>query len=487
MEMQKRTIQTECVVWETTAQTEMDSTIPLPEGRMATQILSCRAEVLERKSTVTEQGILLDGTLLLHVVALEETAPFAFDASADFSHCIRREGLSDKMQVRLLASVPRCRLALENGVVRMQAVVSIAVVVTEERPYPCLICPETSDTLEVQSEPIRLVKRSKTTTHSIRIQETMRCAETETLLCSEGTVSIAPPVVKGDQTMLMGDLTAVLRLVLTDGDVIERAETFAFSDILTTEGEEHPYATARILAWKVVRGEEGLILDAIVSVQLGSVTETTVLGIIDAYDETHRYHCSIEEVRNLEACGTETVTVPFRETVPLSEDAPNVALPLFATGTAAVTALFYDEDGVTVEGCLLLDCIYRGDDGRLHSERTDLPISVTVPKQMSIALAFARPNRLTLLGGGRQLRIEGSVTVELEGSRETVLRLSTDCTEGEPVEPLDGIVLLFGEEQDTLFSVGKRFGIPSERVRAWNPGVSETVSEAGPILLLPTR
>lgn len=487
MEIQKKTIQTERIVWETTAQTEMDSTIPLPEGRTASRILSCQAEVLERRSVATAQGIVTDGTLLLHLVAIGEAEPFAFDASADFSHCIGKEGLHPDMQVRLAAHVLRCRLNVDNGVIRMRAVVSLAAIVTEEKPYPCLVCPETTGTLEVQTEPIRLTGRTSLGTHSIRIRETMRCAETEALLCSEGMVTVAPPVVKGEQIMLMGDLTAVVRFLLPDGDIVERTETFAFSDILTAEAADHPCAAARIAAWKVVKGEDGLILDAIVSVSLHTVTETTVQGVMDAYDTEHSYDCCIEEVRNLEACAAETVTLPVRETVPIPEEEPSAALPLYAAGTAAVTALLFEEDGVTVEGCLLVNCLYRGDDGVLHSLCTDLPLSLRVPKAMTCGLATVRPNRLTLLGGGRQLRLEGSVTVELEGSRETTLRLSTDWQEGEPPEAPNGIVLLFGEERDTLFSIGKRFGIPSARVRAWNPGAEETLCEGGPILLLPIR
>ena len=45
-----------------------------------------------------------------------------------------------------------------------------------------------------------------------------------------------------------------------------------------------------------------------------------------------------------------------------------------------------------------------------------------------------------------------------------------------------GMLVWFADPDETLFSIGRRFGVPTARVRACNPNLSEPIREGMPVL-----
>ena len=80
---------------------------------------------------------------------------------------------------------------------------------------------------------------------------------------------------------------------------------------------------------------------------------------------------------------------------------------------------------------------------------------------------------MEVTGSGRTL----SAMIELRYGGEwyssEAIRLTTDVTPGAPRDPHEGILLYFPDEGETVFSIGKRFGIPTAEIRAQNPNLSD--------------
>ena len=135
-------------------------------------------------------------------------------------------------------------------------------------------------------------------------------------------------------------------------------------------------------------------------------------------------------------------------------------------------------------GVLAVTVVYRDDDGVKQSFTHELPLSFDTEARGTLLLPRIRAYDAVLSGSGRTVSANVTLTVEAEWYRTVVFSHVPELSAGTPCETNCGMLVWFADANETLFSIGKRFRVPTARVRASNPTLCEPIAEGTPVLLI---
>ncbi|MDO4853218.1 MAG: DUF3794 domain-containing protein [Clostridia bacterium] len=486
MEIQKTVLSVETYIGSTTAQAQIESAIPLPSGVRSEKVLLCEPEVRVRDTVCTKDGISVTGLLLLHlVVETDAQEPTAFDASATFTHELTLAGVTPERNARASVYVPACTCRIEEGGLRMQATLLLRADVFASDRQTCIAGIDDAKGLETQGETVCLQRRTLLGAHSIRLRETVEAPEDMTLLRTNAIAEVGRIVNGSDGLLLEGTLTATAYYYDGEGGTVRNVYTIPFSDTIDAEPNPQPSATVEVqqLSTSYDAGGE-LSLEAVLSLGIYGFAEERVTVLSDAYDSEGSFSCETRTVPCLNYVGERTRQTVLREPIYVPGHLKDVTRVLFTAATPAVTDVIVNERDASIDGLLLLSIVCCGDDGRLYGFRTDLPFSLSLEPCGTVLIPTVSVRSVETTGSGRTL----SCTVELnyggEWYRQETVSLTADLTPGAPRDPHEGILIYFPDGNDTIFGIGKRFGIPTSEIRAQNPRLNEPLTDGSYVLLL---
>ena len=431
MEIRKTVLSAETLAGSASAQAQLESAIPLPGGVRSEKVLSCEPEVRVRETLCTRDGVQVTGLLLLHlVVETDANKPLSFDASATFTHELSLPGALPEMTARAAAYAPACTCRMEEGGLRMQATLLLNADVFATVRETCVAGVDDAKGLETQGESVRLVRRTLLGAHAIRLQETVDAPENLSLLKTSGTAEIGRIANGASGMPVEGTLTVTALFYDDEGGAVSRVYAIPFTDTIDAEANPQPNATAEVTQLEADYDADGeLAIEAVLSLGVYGVAEENAWVLSDAYDSEGSFSC---ETKSL----------------------------------------------------LLLSIVYRADDGRLYGFRTDLPFSLPLEPFGTLLLPSVTVRSAQAAGSGRTL----SCTVDLkyggEWYRQETALFTTDLRPGVPRDPHEGILVYFPDRGETVFSIGKRFGVPTSVIRAQNPTLSEPIPDGAHVLLL---
>ena len=486
MEIRKTVLSAETLAGSASAQAQLESAIPLPGGVRSEKVLSCEPEVRVRETLCTRDGVQVTGLLLLHlVVETDANKPLSFDASATFTHELSLPGALPEMTARAAAYAPACTCRVEEGGLRMQATLLLNADVFATVRETCVAGVDDAKGLETQGESVRLVRRTLLGAHAIRLQETVDAPENLSLLKTSGTAEIGRIANGASGMPVEGTLTVTALFYDDEGGAVSRVYAIPFTDTIDAEANPQPNATAEVTQLEADYDADGeLAIEAVLSLGVYGVAEENAWVLSDAYDSEGSFSCETKSVPCLNYVGERTRTTVLREPVYLPGHMKDVTRVLYVTATPAVTDTVILERDASIDGLLLLSIVYRADDGRLYGFRTDLPFSLPLEPFGTLLLPSVTVRSAQAAGSGRTL----SCTVDLkyggEWYRQETALFTTDLRPGVPRDPHEGILVYFPDRGETVFSIGKRFGVPTSVIRAQNPTLSEPIPDGAHVLLL---
>ena len=489
MEIQKTVLSAETLVGSATAQAQLESAIPLPSGVRSEKVLSCEPDVRVRETLCTKDGVQVTGLLLLHlVVETDANRPLSFDASATFTHELSLPGTTTEMTARAAAYAPACTCRVEEGGLRMQATLLLRAEVFSTERETCIAGIDDAKGLETQGESIRLVRRTLLGAHAIRVKETLDAPENLSLLTVHGTAEVGRIANGSGGLMLEGTLTVTALYYDGEGGAVPKVYAIPFSDSIDAEPNPQPSASAEVTQLEVNYDSDGeLAIEAVLSLGVYGIAEETAWVLSDAYDSEGSFSCETKPVQCLNYVGERSRTTVLREPIYVPGHLKDVTRVLYVTATPAITDTVVNEREASIDGLLLLSVVYRADDGRLYGFKTDLPLSLPLEPFGTLLLPEITVRSAEATGSGRTL----SCTVELkyggEWYRQETARFTTDLKPGVPRDPHEGILVYFPDRGETVFSIGKRFGIPTAASRAQNPTLSEPIPDDASVLLMRGR
>ena len=486
MEIQKTSLSVETWVGGASAQAQLESAIPLPGGVRSEKVLSCEPDVRVRETLCTKDGVQVTGLLLLHlVVETDAQQPLAFDASATFTHELTLAGVTPQMSARAAAYAPSCSCRAEEGGLRMQATILLHADVFSTERQSCIAKIDDANGLETQGETVLLQRRTLLGAHAIRIRETVEAPEDLTLLKVGGTAEVGRVANGASGVLLEGTLSGTALYYDGDGGAVSKPFAIPFSDTIDAEANLRPTATVEVTQLDASYDPDGtLSIEAVLSLGVYGTAEETAWVISDAYDSEGSFACETKEVPCLRYAGEQYRTTTLREPVYVPGYLKDVTRVLYVAATPAVTDTSITADAASIDGLLLLSIVYRADDGRLYGFRTDLPLSLPVEPMGSLLLPSVCVRSAEASGSGRTLSCAVELRYGGEWYQKESLLLTADLRPGAPRDPHEGILVYFPDSGETVFSVGKRFGVSTAAIRAQNPTLTDPLSDGTPIVLL---
>ena len=475
MEIEKTNVTVETLCGTFTAQAQIESAIPLPNGVRAERVLLCEPEVRVRETLCTKDGVQVTGLLLLHItVETDAQAPAAFDATATFTHELSAPGATPDMTARVSAFAPSCSCRTEEGGLRMAATLLLRADVFCTAHESCIAGIADAKGLETQGETVRITRRTLLGAHSIRVRETLDAPDGLSFLRVWGSAEVSRTVSSSDGVLLDGTLTVTSLYYDGEGGAMQRTDAVPFSDSIAAETDPNPIAAVELQSLSASYDTDGaLTVEALLSIAVYGTAEETASVLSDAYDSEGSFSCECKTVPCLCYAGERMQGTTLREPLAVPGHLKDVTRVLFSTATPSITDTSVTEAEASIDGLLLVSVVCRGDDGRLCGFKTDVPFSLRLEPIGTLLLPRVEVRQIDVTGSGRTL----SCTVELryggEWYRRENVRLTTDVTPGAPRDPHEGILLYFPDEGETIFSIGKRFGIPTKEVRAQNPNLSD--------------
>ncbi len=486
MEIRKTTLLTETLFGETVAEAQMESAIPLPQGKALERVLSAESEATVGEISCRDGAVVVTGTMTLKpTVESAERLPYAFEAAAEFSHTIRMEGVTPDMTARVSAEIPACSLKREDGGLRMQATVQLRTAIFQPVQIPCVTGLDDAKDAEIRTTSVTLKKRTLLGAHSLRMSEPIDAPRGMTVIRASAT-PVVNGLVKSTEGMLpQGELKLCVLYGSADGGIKREQYSVPFSDVIACEPGENAFATATLTSLSVSPEDEGTAtVDAALSIGVYGCTADTQRIMTDAYDAANDFSCAIGHAKALNYEGAWNQTVQLNETVPVPAHMKDAYLPLYAALRPAVTRATVSDGRGVFEGVLAVTVVYRDDDGMKQSFTHELPLSFETEARGTLPIVRIRTFDASLSGGGRTVALNVSASIEAEWYREITFDCVPELLPGTPPETDCGMLVWFCDPDETLFSIGKRFGVPTARVKACNPTLSEPIQEGTPVLLI---
>ncbi len=489
MEIRKTTLSAETLFKRTTAQAQAESAIPLPQGKTLERVLSNESEAVIREVACRDGAVVVTGTMTVRpTVESTEHTPYAFEASADFTHTIRMDGVTPDMNARVRVEIPACSLKNEDGGLRMQATAELCTTVLEPKQISCITDIDGTSGLERLIETVTLKRRALLGAKSAHINESVNAPQGAAVLKANAAPQIGGMLLGTDGMRIDGALKLSILYLLPDGGIRRECASVPFSDTVPCEAGENAAASVSVKSLSVVAEEDGTAtVDATLSIGVcGCVTDTQRV-LSDAYDETGSFLCKTETatVQNYEAAYFETAQLSETLTVPAHmKDAYQ---PLYACIRTAITDTSVENGRGRIEGIMAVTVVYRDDDGSKQSFTQELPLSFDTEAKGDVLLPRIRVLDYALTGGGRTVGLNVTLCIEAEWYRSVTFRFVPELLPAPERENDSGMLVWFTDPDETLFSIGKRFGLPIQRVRACNPNLCEPIREGTPVLIFRNR
>ncbi len=484
MEISRSTLCYDAPVGTLHAQANIDCAIPLPPGAAGAAVLETGASAAVTASVPGERGLEITGTLTFRPLVLDDAgAPVPFTATADFSHRIERDGLTGDMRAAVAAELLSCDCRLTGDALRVRATVLLRATVHQPVETGVVACLAPAPKLEQLTRPLATGQRLRIGGGRLLLREEVTLPHGFTALQASGVplVRDASPAEGG--AMIDGTLNLLLLGLGQDGGLIEHPCAVAFSDALRLESAEQLSVTASLLSLSVGQEDPETNIAAVeASIELtayGTIAQEIPV-LIDAYDPAQAFTCEQQTAVCLCYRGVWERREHVREQVRLPEGLPDAYMPVLVRVSPAIT----NANGDSVDGVLQTTIVYRCDGGQYHSFTDTLPFSLSVPADGALLDPRVTVQAAQATGSGRAFDVQVSLLFTGLVCREESISFTTGITPSAQAEPPTGILLYFPDAGETLFSVGKRFSMPTAEIRQLNPDVSDPLPEGARLVLL---
>ena len=468
-------------------QVPIESAIPLPQGRTVGSVLSVTPQLQLREARVSDAGVRLSGQLQLHLVAeTGERVLYCFDAAAEFTHLIPVNGAAESMQPRIFGQLLKCACHREDDGLRLSAVLDLKVWLLQSLEVGAVSAIRGAVGLESREAAVLTRRRSLLGAKAVQIRDELGVEAGTNVLESKGTVRILSSRPTAEGVALEGELFSALVLLDPEGRLKEMTVRTPFSDTVRLEGAPGEGANlAGELTGLIARVDgEALFLNGDVSVSAYGSAESRTRILSDAYDEGGTFLCHREEAMGLMYLGPVVKEDTAEGPLAVPNHMPEVQQVLYSRALPAILRLEPRPEGTLLEGVALVTTVYRCDSGLLHSFTGEIPFSLTLPGPGSLVLPLSAAAFSAVTGRGRLL--QGRVDLIFAGERyeENRIPYTDDLLSGAGTQQSRGILIYAPDAGETLFDLGKRFGIPQRRLRELNGEVTEPFSGAERILII---
>jgi len=484
LETMKQTIEVETLIGAQYVQALIRAEALVPgAGREAIEPLMSEANVSVTGADVQTDRIVLDGTVFCQAVYRqgEEATLRALTAQATLGQVVEVAGAAPGMLSRTLAQVEHVEAKYENGHMVFLVTCGIQAQVMQLKQTEVIGSISGIEGLETVYEDVCSFKLAAD-------------ADADVLVKGE----IALPVALDARTSLMDWGSACIDSAEPDLGGLRVKGRIQMETLISSGVTGRPAALIKypLEFDRLVELPEWLLKDAFAGVTIGRVqsqveqseggedAKLSVEAEIRIAVQANAQDCFsvLRDVYTTEGNALEAVcgkigvcsaidriqySESVRGTVLLGENAPGVGT-VVAVRVRPEIADRRSEDGKgRIEGLLEATILYMpGGSDLPASTKAELPFEIEVPSQLSdeswIAIEVTGAEANALMSD--RLEMKTMLNVTCETRRRSEITVVQDVTEGEPIRQRPGIVILWPNEGETAWEIGKRYALPVARV-----------------------
>ena len=460
-------------------------------GRDAIETLMSEADLVIGQVDVQEGRVVLEGTAHCQAVYRQggEASLRSLTAQAQLNHAFELPGAAGDMPCRVAGEVEHVEAKYENGHMVFLVSVGLKLQVWKLTPAEIVTGVEGSPALETESETVRSVRLAAESDVDTLLSETVSlpaALDAQTALMSWGTVVVegVEPDLGGVRVRGKLNVEALVASGVAGRPVALIKVPLAFERLVEMPDwlVENVYATARLqrLETRVETGEEDdeadvdMRIEAEVNVSVKAVTASEAAALTDAYaTRGPSVQIEMQEITPCVSIERTQASEAFRGTLLLPENAPGAGTVLAVRVRPVVGGWGVDAGRTTIDGVLEATVLYMpGGSDRVASAQSEMPFSLQVQGELDdsswVTVEALSAEANALMSDRLELRCLLNVAAETRVTKE--YRLLSGAQEGEDVKKRPGIVLFWPGSDDDIWSIGKRYNVSVEDVRAMNGG-----------------
>lgn len=460
-------------------------------GRDAIETLMSEADLVIGQVDVQEGRVVLEGTAHCQAVYRQggEASLRSLTAQAQLNHAFELPGAAGDMPCRVAGEVEHVEAKYENGHMVFLVSVGLKLQVWKLTPAEIVTGVEGSPALETESETVRSVRLAAESDVDTLLSETVSlpaALDAQTALMSWGTVVVegVEPDLGGVRVRGKLNVEALVASGVAGRPVALIKVPLAFERLVEMPDwlVENVYATARLqrLETRVETGEEDdeadvdMRIEAEVNVSVKAVTASEAAALTDAYaTRGPSVQIEMQEITPCVSIERTQASEAFRGTLLLPESAPGAGTVLAVRVRPVVGGWGVDAGRTTIDGVLEATVLYMpGGSDRVASAQSEMPFSLQVQGELDdsswVTVEALSAEANALMSDRLELRCLLNVAAETRVTKE--YRLLSGAQEGEDVKKRPGIVLFWPGSDDDIWSIGKRYNVSVEDVRAMNGG-----------------
>lgn len=482
--------QAERLICERTLQVETEGALPSPDGRAVKSVLTGNARVAVAEAVSEEGRVRIAGRIEVNVLAQDEEGdPFAFESFAGFTEILPVEEAAAQMNARAVSSVQELSIFPADDGAYMRASVDITVTLTSS--VPVKVFGGISGVRDVEYKQTRVVHTRSVAcgTASLRLREELPAGGITQVVSVNGSAFVKDFSQSSDGAFVSGVVTLTAAVIGGDGKLTELIKQVPFRERIDA-GSAHEYCFCEAKLKRVYLrplGEEFdlLSMEAEIDFTLRRIEKTELTLPLDAFSPAFPFDCVCEDLRILNELGLHAAQTTIKETLPLPDSAPDMALPLYCSARPIVTDTAAEDGLIKLSGVLVTDLVYESTGGTVNIVGFETPFSMSVDAGgAGMARVTAACSAYAPTCTERAVQMQYGLTVECELYSVDTVRAVVGAEEREREERRSGVAVCFASEGETVFDAAKRYGLPCEAVKAMSPDIEEPFREGDKLILI---
>ena len=484
LETKQQTIEVEALIGARYSQVLIRAETLVPgAGREAIEPLLAEANLSVTGADVQNDRVVLDGTAFCQGVYRqgEEATLRALTAQATLSQVVEILGAAPGMLSRVMAQVEHVEAKYENGHMVFLVTCGLRVQVLKLQPTEVIDEVYGVNGLQTVYKDICSCKLAADTDADVLVKGEIALPvvlDARTSLMDWGSVSIDSTEadlgglrVKGRvmvETLISSGVTgrpaALVKYPLEFDRLVELPEWLV--------ADAFAWVTIRRIQSQVEQSQGGEDATLKVDVELSIAVQANARDCVSALSDVYTTEGNRLDVEReaLDVCaGIDRIQLSesVRGTVLLGENAPGVGT-VVAVRVRPELGQWQNENGRgRIEGVLEAAILYMpGGSDLPTATQAELPFTVEVPGELndeswiSVEVVSAEANALM----SDRLEMKTMLSICCETRKRAQVTVVQRVSEGEPVVKKPGIVLLWPEEGETAWDIGRRYALPVETV-----------------------
>ena len=490
LELTKQSFEVENLIGARTSQVLLRAETLVPgAGREAIDPLMCDASLFIDTADLQVDRIVLDGTAACQAVYRQgsETTLRALTAQASLNHVLEIPGAEPGMFSRVWGSVDHVDARYENGHMIFLVTCTLRAQALQLRPVEGIQSVSGASGLETAYQTLNSVKLAAESSEMALFRDTVplpaaldaratlmdwAVAEVEEVTPDLGGVRVKGRVMV--ETLVSSGASeraaAVVRVPMVMNQLVSLPEWLT-SNVAAE-------ADVRSVRSQIAMGPDGegpsLTCEVEVRVRVLANTVDAPEVLTDIYaTEGNVLKLQTEDIEICDDVSRAQATESVRGTVLIADGAPRVG-SVIAAQVRPVVGEWQGLGGAgRVEGVLEVCVLYMPASGEPPaSTQAELPFSIDVPIELDENAMITVRALSTEAGAlmGDRLDLKAQLGLRCEVRRRAPQSIVTNVEEGAPLERRPGIVIVWPEEGENAWVIGRKYAIPSETAQDAVPG-----------------